>query len=239
MESPKIQIQMPIELSKKEQEIIEYVMENQLTMVSYERLWATLMACKYVIDRSISGDFVECGVWRGGNAIVAAEIFKLYGVEKKVWLYDTFKGMSQPKEVDFRISDSEPALNQYIGELRDTHNEWCFASIDEVKNNFEKRNLISDQIIFVEGDISITLSKENLFLPDSICVLRLDTDWYESTKIEMEVLYPRLSVGGCLIVDDYGYWSGSKKAVDEYFEREGNRPFFQYTDSSGRIAVTI
>jgi O-methyltransferase len=235
----KIQHKMPVELTKEEAEIITWVMSNKLTMVSYERLWATLMACKYVVDQNIDGDFVECGVWRGGNAIVAAEIFKLYNSPKKVWLFDTFKGMTAPTEEDVRISDGKLAKHRYLSDDRGTHNEWCYASIDDVRNNFIKKGLLSKNVVFVEGDILETLNNTPPEVPSKISVLRLDTDWYESTKMELEILYPALSVGGCLIIDDYGAWSGSKKATDEYFQKLNRRPFLQYTDKTGRIAVKI
>jgi len=229
---------MPVELTPEECDIIRYVLLHKLTMVSPERLWTTLMACKHAIEREIDGDFVECGVWRGGNAMVAAEMFKLYGVSKKVWLFDTFRGMTAPTDADVKFSNGVAAQNKYVSTGRGTHNEWCYASLDDVKNNFIQRGLMSAKVIFVEGDVCQTLSNSG-HMPTSICVLRLDTDWYESTKKELEVLYPRLSVGGSLILDDYGHWSGTKKATDEYFETYGNRPFLQYTDHPSRISVKI
>jgi O-methyltransferase len=231
--SPKTQ--MPVELSREERDIINYVMSNKLTMVSYERLWTTLMACKFAIEKNIQGDFVECGVWRGGNAMVAAELFKLYGVSKKVWLFDTFKGMTEPTDADVEAGSDTSARQEFERAQRDTHNKWCYASLADVRNNFLKKGLMSEHIVFVEGDVCQTL--DGARIPDKICVLRLDTDWYESTKKELEVLYPKLSLGGCFIIDDYGYWAGSKKATDEYFDMHGNRPFLQYTDVTGRVAV--
>jgi O-methyltransferase len=228
--SPKAR--MPVELTREESAIIDYVMANQLTMVSYERLWTTMMSCKYAIEQKIEGDFVECGVWRGGNSMVAAEMFKLYGVAKKVWLFDTFKGMTAPTDADVEATGGKPA------QQRDTHNAWCYASLGDVRNSFDRRGLLSDQVRFVEGDVCLTL-ENSAQLPDKICVLRLDTDWYESTKKELEVLYPKLSQRGCLIIDDYGYWAGSKKATDEYFDLHGNRPFLQYTDDTGRVGVKL
>ncbi len=228
--------QMPIEFSDSEREIFQHIMSNNLTMVSRERLWTTIMACKYVVDRNIEGDFVECGVWRGGNALAAAEIFKLYKSKRDVWLFDTFKGMTEPTDADVEASNGQAARTQYETDQKDTHNEWCYASIDDVRQNFASRGITSN-IHFVQGDVCQTLN--NPPLPDKISVLRLDTDWYESTKEELEVLYPKLTIGGCLIIDDYGHWSGSKKATDEYFKKNRNRPFLQYTDYTGRVAVKV
>jgi O-methyltransferase len=227
---------MPVELNAAEREIIKYVMFEKLTMVSLERLYTTVMACKHALDRGIEGDFVECGVWRGGNAIAAAEIFKLYKSNKSVWLFDTFKGMTAPTDSDVKASDGKTAKDKYIADQKETHNEWCYASIGDVRQNFANRGLTSN-IFFVEGDVCQTLDR--VMVPNKICVLRLDTDWYESTKKELEILYPKLSIEGCLINDDYGHWSGSKKATDEYFEEHHNRPFLQYTDYTGRTAVKV
>jgi hypothetical protein len=117
-----------------------------------------------------------------------------------------------------------------------THNEWCYASLDDVKSNFARRGL-GPNVHFVAGDVSQTL--EGDLLPDKIAILRLDTDFYDSTRKELEVLYPRLSIGGCLLIDDYGHWSGARKATDEYFNQARNRPFLQYVDSTGRTAVKV
>lgn len=231
-------VRMPIELSPAECDIIDYVKSKKISMVSYERLWATLMACKHVINSDIEGDFVECGVWRGGNAIIAAAMFDLYGAQRNVWLFDTFKGMTAPTEVDIRASDGQVATSKYLAHQRSDHNEWAYASLEDVKENFRSKELLSDNVIFVEGDVCATLDQEKN-IPSKISVLRLDTDWYESTKKELEVLYPKMSMGGFLILDDYGSWSGSKKATDEYFDRLRNRPFFHYIDNPGRIAVKV
>ena len=194
------------------------------------------LACKYIIDRNIKGDFVECGVWRGGNAILAASIFRLYKYPYKVYLFDTFEGMTAPTDKDKFTSTGISAISRFRALQKSSHNEWCFASIEEVKNNFRKFNLLDENIIFVKGDVMKTLKLKNN-LPKAISILRLDTDWYASTKKELEVFYPRLNFGGVLLIDDYGFWSGSRDATDEYFLEHGNRPFLQYVDNSGRTAV--
>lgn len=226
----------PLELTTEECDLIRRVRESNLTMASYERLFATAMACKHVSAQGIKGDFVECGVWRGGNSIVAASILRLSGPERKVFLYDTFSGMTKPSDSDVLLETGEPAIEKFaltdIGE----GSTWCMASMAEVSANLAAFGIDSHAVRLIKGDVSHTLDQpENL--PDQIAVLRLDTDWYESTRKELEVLYPRLVSGGVLIIDDYGHWAGSKIAVDEYFSRLGYRPFFQYTDKTGRCAV--
>ena len=225
----------PVELTDDEIEILNYVLDNELTMVSLERLISTLTSCKYAIENNIPGDFVECGVWRGGNALVASEVIRLLGSEKKVYLYDTFQGMTEPEDLDKTYSN-QPALPQYQMLVNEDHNSWCYSSLEEVKANFVKRDLLKENLIFVKGDILETL-KVAQNIPKTISVLRLDTDWYASTKVELEVLYPRLSAGGFLIIDDFGHWQGSRQAVDEYFEINKPKPFFHCSDTVGRIGV--
>lgn len=232
------QPRMPVELSAEEREIVHYIKDRNLTMTSYERLWTTLMACKHVMDRDISGAFVECGVWRGGNALLAAWVFRMHGANRRVYLLDTFQGMTAPTERDKRVADGSSARAIFLQNQKITHNEWCYASLEDVKNNFAEAGLLSDNVTFVQGDVCKTLEDERN-LPHRISVLRLDTDWYESTKKELDILYPRLSVGGALLIDDYGHWAGAKEATDEYFHLHNNRPFLQYVDYTGRAAVKI
>ena len=227
---------IPVEFNRAELEIINYIMSNKLTMASCERLYATVMACKYVLDNDIQGDFVECGVWRGGNALAAAEIFKIYGSDKKVWLFDTFQGMTAPADVDIGALSGESAKFKYEANQNKTHNTWCYASLDEVRNNFAKRKVTSN-VFFIQGNVNQTLTSDITERLNKISILRLDTDFYESTKNEIEVLYPKLSIGGVLIIDDYGHWQGSRKAIDEYFKQNPKKPFLQYIDYTGRMGV--
>lgn len=230
--------EFPVELTEEDVDLIKYVLENNLSMVSIEGLCATLKAAKYVSENNMEGDFVECGVWRGGNAIIAAEIFQRYDMDKKVYLFDTFLGMTEPSDDDRAISDNESAVKKYEKEKTQTHNNWCYAPIEEVRKNFSKRALLGDQIVFVKGPVEETLSLQTN-VPNKISILRLDTDWYESTKVELATLYPKIVSGGCLIIDDYGFWSGSRKATDEYFDQLQPRPLLHVTDSSRRIAVKL
>jgi O-methyltransferase len=228
------QKRLPIEMAPEDRRIFEYVRTHRLSSSSDERLFATLMACQYVAARRIPGDFVECGVWRGGNSILAADVFRRAGAAKAVWLYDTFAGMTPPSAADVNYA-GEAAQAKFTASQKADHNEWCYAPFEEVEGHFARAGLMSGGVKFVKGDVAVTLA-DPLQLPQSICVLRLDTDWYESTRLELEVLFPRLTPGGVLILDDYGHWGGARQAVDEYFANRP-RPFFQYIDATGRIAV--
>jgi O-methyltransferase len=225
-----------VELDDSDVDLIKYILDSGYTMTSIPRLVATLKSCRYVVENNIPGDFVECGVWRGGNGILAKRLFEQLDSNRIVWMYDTFEGMTTPTEYDVAAGTKVHAGQQFEANQGDAHNDWCYASLEDVKNNCLKSNLKLDELKFVKGDVSETLSKkENL--PSEISILRLDTDWYESTKSELEVLYPMLSVGGVLLIDDYGHWEGARKAVDEYFSAADYKPLFSVTDYTGRSAI--
>jgi len=226
--------QFPVEISEADKAIFHYVRANRLSTSSDERLYATIMACRHVVEHGIDGDFVECGVWRGGNSVIAAGVFTAMKTDRSAWLFDTFAGMTAPTEADVNFR-GEVAEGKFRASQRSGYNDWCYAPLEEVTANFKKVGLLSDRIKFIKGDVTQTLADSGR-LPERISVLRLDTDWYESTKAELEVLYPRLSTGGILIIDDYGHWGAARKAVDEYFAQHA-RPFLQYIDHTARIAV--
>lgn len=228
-------VDFPVEFDDEDRDVCEHVIGRKLTMVGREGVFSTLLACRHVCNAGVVGDFVECGVWRGGNSIVAADVFGRLDRTRRVHLFDTFEGMTQPTSVDVGNRDGEPALRRFLAGKKDTHNEWCYASLDDVKANFAVRGLQSERIRYVKGDVLETLL-DPANLPEKIAVLRLDTDWYESTKLELEVLWPRLQSGGVLIVDDYGHWGGAQKAVDEFFEQHP-RPLLQYVNYTVRAAV--
>lgn len=223
----------PVEFDAHDKAIVSHVARSELSMASAERLFATVMACRYVCEHAIEGDFVECGVWRGGNALIAADVFRRLAPARKVYLFDTFAGMTEPTAADVSRGGAG-AQEQYREMSKDDHNEWCYASLEEVQASFRARELLP-QAVFVQGDVAQTL-RDAQRLPARISVLRLDTDWYESTRLELELLYPLLQPGGVLTVDDYGYWGGARKAVDEYFAARA-RPFFHYVDHTARTAI--
>jgi hypothetical protein len=154
---------------------------------------------------------VECGIWKGGNILGIMEYVYHHKMEnRKIWLYDTFSGMTEPDENDIDFE------NNKARDVLDSNSFYeCKSPLDEVNQNLKLSKLPNDRLVYIIGDICETLNYENN-TPKKISLLRLDTDWYQSTKKEMEVLYPKLVNNGVLIVDDYGHWKGSKKAVDEY-----------------------
>jgi hypothetical protein len=230
----------PVEFTSRDREIANHVVRGRLTMVSWERLFATITACKHVVAAEIEGDFVECGVWRGGNALAAKMTFESLGSEKKVWLFDTFSGMSEPTDVDRAAFTGDAAQDSFETHQKADHNEWCYASLEDVRRNFEEAGVDLAGVRFVSGDVAKTLKNE-ANLPSAISVLRLDTDWYESTLTELQILYPRLSIGGSLLIDDFGYWEGARKAVEDFFAAlpPPARPLLHYTDYTGRMGVKV
>ena len=229
------------ELNEEDINAIKYVINNDLTMVSPARLTDTVLAVRHVESNNIQGSFVECGTWRGGNVIAASLANKRYFEERIFYIYDTFAGMSEPNNTidkSLFLGDSSKSVFNKHKELN--FNSWCYASLDEVKENIKKAGLSIENINFIKGKVEDTLKvKSNL--PEKISVLRLDTDWYDSTSVELEVLYPKLEIGGVLLIDDYGYWDGAKEAVDNYFSRPDTprRPFFAQSDFTGRVGIKI
>ncbi len=200
-----------------------------LTLTSKVSQHAMLDALRYVDAQGIEGDIVECGVWRGGNIILARKILP----ERECWLYDTFSGMTEPGPEDLRRSGKK-ASDSYHAYKRDGR-PWCEATLAEVRENFREADVLDDDLChFIVGDVIETLL-DPVNLPDTVSILRLDTDWNASTKIELEILYPRLAVGGVLIVDDYGHWLGARLAVDEYLRSDTS--LLTYIDYSSVMMV--
>jgi O-methyltransferase len=209
------------------------------TMTAPARVWALLNAIQYISENHIEGDFCECGVWRGGSSMAAALKLKAAGNLRRLWLYDTFSGMSEPSIYD---KCRTPAVQVYREWKKHQHgdalNEWCFASLDEVRRNIKSTGYPMDLVRFVVGKVEETLSVPSN-IPETIALLRLDTDWYESTKAELEALYEKLSPGGVLILDDYGHWEGVRRAVDEFFASRPHKILLDRIDQGARIAVKI
>ena len=182
------------------------------TMTDPHRMWTLLRAVDYIDAQGLAGDIVECGVWRGGNLMLAKERRKGRDIPRKIYGFDTFEGFTEPTDVDVN-TDGRSAVALY--RVDDPDIRRVRASLQEVTDNLRRVSLFGDDIVLRKGRVEETLVGDDI--PENIALLRLDTDWYQSTKVELEVLYPRLVQGGVLILDDYGSWLGSKKAVDDYF----------------------
>ncbi|MFM8892168.1 MAG: TylF/MycF/NovP-related O-methyltransferase [Planctomycetia bacterium] len=205
------------------------------TMTSVARQVALLEAVRYVIERGIAGDFVECGVWRGGSAMIIAMALAEAGVrDRDLHLFDTYDGMTPPTDLD-RSLDGQSAREQLAAQSRDdAASIWCRASLDEVRANMSSTGYPPERIHLVRGPVERTIPE---FAPAAISVLRLDTDWYESTRHELEHLFPRVSRNGVVIIDDYGHWQGARRAVDEYFREQRACHLMHRVDYTGRLLI--
>jgi hypothetical protein len=206
------------------------------TMTSHERISALCHAVRYVTKNSIPGDVVECGVWRGGSMMAAAlTLLGEHDITRTLYLFDTFEGMPPPTEID-RSAGSGKSAALLLEEADASSLIWAHAPLDDVRDNLASTDYPADRMRFLKGRVEDTIPRE---APEKIAVLRLDTDWYASTRHELIHLYPNLSVGGVLIIDDYGHWKGARKAVDEYINDNRLLLLLQRIDYTGRIAVKI
>ena len=217
------------------QEICQAVRPYTLTNVL--RINALVTAVQYVVQNGIDGAFVECGVWKGGSSMAMALTLQKLGMEnREIYLYDTFTGMSAPTAIDVAID--EAVANRLFEENKesDSASGWWSSPVNEVRENLSRTGYREDKLHFVEGKVEDTIPGT---IPEEIALLRLDTDWYESTRHEMMHLFPRLKKGGVLIVDDYGHWLGARKAVDEYIRDNNVRILLNRIDYTARIAIKL
>jgi O-methyltransferase len=195
---------------------------------------------RHCVRRELPGAFVECGVWKGGAVLAMLLALQQEGrADRDVYLFDTFEGMTEPSPED-RSAFEAPALETWR-EARDAGGRaWpevfgpqAFGE-DHVRETLSASGYPAERLRFVRGRVEDTLPGR---APERIALLRLDTDWYESTRHELEHLYPRLCDGGVLIIDDYGHWEGARRAVDEYFSDPSRAPLLHRSDYTGRVAV--
>ncbi len=204
------------------------------TMTSVERVVALCQSVAYLENRSIPGAIVECGVWKGGSSMASAlALLALDSTQRQLYLYDTFDGMTEPAnvDVDWQGRSARELLRQPTAEGDMTRAK---CSLADVKQAMMQTRYPWEKMVFVTGAVEATIPK---YLPDQIALLRLDTDWYESTYHELEHLYPRLVEGGILIVDDYGHWQGTRQAVDDYFRKLGLDAELRTIDFTGRLLI--
>ena len=178
------------------------------------------MCAAEIIENNIEGDFLEAGVWKGGASLFMRAILKSYEIrDKSVWLADSFMGLPPPKP-------------EYPADKDDAHyqHEELAVSLEQVKRNFQSFGLLDDQVRFIEGWFHETLFTAPI---DKISLLRLDGDMYESTYVSLEALYHKVSIGGYIIIDDYGYIESCRQAVHDYLDKNALKPLIQKIDWTG------
>jgi hypothetical protein len=201
-------------------------------MTAPEKLYGLILATRYVARHNIPGAFVECGVWRGGSMQAVALTLLEQGVsDRDLHLFDTFAGMPPPTDKD-RRHDGQPAQDLLATSDRSSK-VWAAATLDDVRAGLEETGYPTQRVHYHEGMVEETIPDA---APETVALLRLDTDWYESTRHELEHLYDRLSPGGVLILDDFGYWEGARQATEEFLART-SEPLLLLPAASGRIAV--
>ena len=210
-----------------------------LTMTSVPRLLALIDSVRYCVRRGIPGAFAECGVWRGGSVLAMLLTLRDMGVDDRdVYLFDTFEGMTEPTEYD-TSRYHRPALDEWREAQRDDERLYgplfdpVIFNVGAVRDRLVETGYPASRLHLVEGPVEETIPAA---APEEIALLRLDTDWYESTLHELNHLYPRVSANGVLIIDDYGHWEGCRRAVNEYF-READAPLLSRIDYTARLAV--
>lgn len=221
------------DLPPRDFEIIDRV--RPFTMLSPARLFAFMEATRHIVRAGIPGAIVECGVWKGGAVMSSLLAMTDLGrSDRDYFLYDTFEGMPKPGAEDQKFDGGKIATEFTARQIGEDGSTWCRGEFDEVRKNIFSTGYPTAKIHFVRGKVEDTMPAT---LPGKIAVLRLDTDWYESTRHELQHLYPLLAPGGVLIIDDYGHWQGSRQAVDEYFEKHSIPMLLHRTDYTGRTGI--
>lgn len=231
--STKMKSCFPKDFNPDAVKIIELV--QSFTMTSPERINGLIEAVRYITENRISGAVVECGVWKGGSMMAAAHMLKeMSDVQRELYLFDTYSGMSAPTKKDVTHFDVHAQALLDSDDPLEKEAYHCYSSLEEVQENLSLTNYPPGKIHFIKGKVEDTIPAQ---APEKIALLRLDTDWYESTKHELEHLFPRLVSGGVIIIDDYGYWKGCKEATDEYIEFNKIPLLLNRIDSTGRMGI--
>lgn len=199
-------------------------------------------ALKYIVENEKRGDLVECGVFDGNKILLMAEYLSQQGkYDYDFYLYDTFSGMTNPSQHDRALSLEPPyyytkerVQERFSKDQKEQYNNWCYCSEADVRENVLATSYPTNRFNFIKGDVRQTLLRAS---PQHIALLRLDTDFFDSTLIELETLYHRVIPGGVIILDDYGTWAGQKKAVDQFVETLDVRPMLIRTSQNERVII--
>ena len=199
------------------------------TMTSVERLYALHNAVQYIVSAGIPGAFVECGVWKGGSVMMMALTLRKLGItDRDIFLFDTFSGPPPAGKEDEDFSGASMAALEARGVT------WPRSPAGEVQANLATTGYPMERFHLIPGDVLQTIPQH---APGHIALLRLDTDWYQSTRHELEHLFPRVEPRGAVIIDDYGHLRGARKAVDEYLAGLPTRYFLQRVDYTARMLL--
>ena len=181
-------------------------------------------AIKYILKNNIDGVIIECGVESGNfEHIWITELMKNNAV-RDIYMYDTFGGLVAPTKYDYTCKDAilykmnkDEVYNTWKNHIIDDKtNSWCYTPLENVQNRLHSTGYPTEKLHYIVGDVMNTLSNR-AGIPEKIAILRLDTDWYESSKFELEQMYDNVVSGGVIIFDDYYHWDGQRRATDDFF----------------------
>jgi len=178
-------------------------------------------AINYILQNKIEGVIVECGVESGDFEYIWINRLMKNNTVRDIYLYDTFGGLVKPTEYDYTCKDTklyqmtkDEVYNTWKSKIiNEKVNGWCYTPLEKVQHRLNSTGYLH----YVVGDVMETL-KDKTTIPEKISILRLDTDWYESSKYELEQMYDNVVTGGVIIFDDYYHWNGQRKATDEFFQ---------------------
>lgn len=216
-------------------EILGKISEYTLTTgEGADPTYGLFQAVKYLVENRVAGDIVECGVWRGGSMMLVAYALRHFGdTSRDLLLYDTFAGMTEPEDVDVDC-DGNAMRPIWEQAQREGKTMGFGGTLDDVMANLALTGYPQERLRFIEGDVLETIPA---YLPERIALLRLDTDWYRSTLHELTHLYDLVVPHGLLIVDDYGWNRGARKATDDFFRSRPFKPLLHRLNHHVRIVV--
>lgn len=226
------ELQRYFDTNRERQEVLKIL--PPYTHVNYKRLQFLWDAAETCAQLGMKGSFVETGVWRGGCAGILSYIAKKYGYKNSLYFFDSFEGLPQPSKKD-GLDAVKFAGNINMGQLKSINK----ISADETYLQellFHKLGIDPTKINIVKGWFQNTLPIYKKKIP-SIAILRLDGDWYESTKIALNNLYGLVICGGYVIIDDYYFWDGCRKAVDEFIKENNLTVVIKKQDTSGAYFI--
>lgn len=182
------------------------------TLSDPERIRSLIKLCQYINTHAISGDIVECGTYKGGSAAVLS---RFSGESRKLWLYDSFEGLPEPSAKDGKDAQ------RHVGD--------CLGAIEAVKEVMQLVGTSENRYAIKKGWFTQTFQEK---LPSKVALLHCDADWYDSVILVLETFYPLIPEGGCIVLDDFGYWEGCREAFYDFCHKYHEKPLLE------RIGVT-
>ena len=225
-----------IKANTAERKIVDICKKLQFSTTTEFHLWHFLSIFKKIYNKKIMGDFIECGVWKGIYLVFFQKLIEHYNLKNSsIYAFDTYEGMPEPSSLDIAM-DGKKMHERYENlKLGENTSSWNNTSLNDVEKNYFQNTLSNKNLISIKGMVENALvEKKNI--PKKISVLKLDTCLYDGTKIELEVLFPRVHSGGLVIIDNYSNFKGVKRAVQEFFAND-NDNIIEYHAILGRVVV--